>query len=145
MGPCTLILTQLVFLLLAQCAYSKKNVLFVIVDDLRPALGCFNDPNAVTPNIDAFAKKSTIFTKAYAQVLLLFFIIFENKFSIHLQQALCAPSRNSLLTSRHPDSLFNYDLESYWRVTAGNFTTIPQHFKNYGYTTALYGKIFHPG
>jgi arylsulfatase A-like enzyme len=66
-----LIVTQLtLLLLLAQNAHCKKNVLFVIVDDLRPAIGCYNDPNAVTPNIDAFAKKSTIFTKAYAQVLL---------------------------------------------------------------------------
>lgn len=68
MTPRTIIITKLTLFLLAQNVEAKKNVLFVIVDDLRPALGCFNDLNAVTPNIDAFAIKSTIFTKAYAQV-----------------------------------------------------------------------------
>jgi iduronate 2-sulfatase len=61
------------------------------------------------------------------------------------QQALCAPSRNSFLTSRRPDSLYLYDFYSYWRLAAGNFTTLPQHFKQNGYTTASFGKIFHPG
>ncbi|CAB3373865.1 Hypothetical predicted protein [Cloeon dipterum] len=97
------------------------------VDDLRPALGCFNDSDAVTPNLDSLARASTIFTRSYSQ------------------QALCAPSRNSFLTSRRPDSLYLYDTHSYWRVTAGNYTTIPQHLKNHGYTTASFGKIFHPG
>lgn len=62
-----------------------------------------------------------------------------------LQQALCAPSRNSFLTSRRPDSLHLYDFYSYWRNTVGNFTTLPQHFKNNGYYAHSIGKIFHPG
>ncbi|CAH0545961.1 unnamed protein product [Brassicogethes aeneus] len=61
------------------------------------------------------------------------------------QQALCAPSRNSFLTSRRPDSLKLYDFYSYWRDVAGNFTTFPQHFKENGYYTKSVGKIFHPG
>lgn len=62
-----------------------------------------------------------------------------------MQQALCAPSRNSFLTSRRPDTLHLYDFYSYWRDTVGNFTTIPQHFKQNGYYTHSIGKIFHPG
>lgn len=61
------------------------------------------------------------------------------------QQALCAPSRNSLLTSRRPDSLRLYDFYSYWRTTVGNFTTLPQYFKENGYFTYSIGKVFHPG
>lgn len=61
------------------------------------------------------------------------------------QQALCAPSRNSFLTSRRPDTLHLYDFYSYWRTSAGNFTTLPQHFKQNGYHTKTIGKIFHPG
>lgn len=61
------------------------------------------------------------------------------------QQALCAPSRNSFLTSRRPDTLHLYDFYSYWRTAAGNFTTLPQHFKENGYHTKSIGKIFHPG
>lgn len=62
-----------------------------------------------------------------------------------LQQALCAPSRNSMLTGRRPDTLHLYDFYNYWRKTVGNFTTLPQLFKEHGYTTYSVGKIFHPG
>lgn len=47
---------------------TQKNVLFIIVDDLRPALGCYGDVHAVTPNIDGLAKKSALFRWTYAQV-----------------------------------------------------------------------------
>lgn len=46
----------------------RKNVLFIIVDDLRPALHAAGDKNAITPNIDEFIHKSTYFTNAFAQV-----------------------------------------------------------------------------
>ncbi|XP_016839229.1 iduronate 2-sulfatase isoform X3 [Nasonia vitripennis] len=122
-------LTAILFLItsLSITSASNLNVLLVIVDDLRPALGCYNDPKAFTPNMDRLAERSVLFDKAYAQ------------------QALCAPSRNSLLTSRRPDTLGLYDFYSYWRKVAGNFTTLPQHFKSNGYTTASLGKVFHPG
>ncbi|XP_075212535.1 iduronate 2-sulfatase isoform X2 [Lycorma delicatula] len=103
------------------------NILLIMVDDLRPALGCYGDKNAHTPNTDAFAKDSVVFYRAYAQ------------------QALCAPSRNSLLTSRRPDTLHLYDFYSYWRDFAGNFTTLPQYFTENGYITKSIGKVFHPG
>lgn len=65
--------------------------------------------------------------------------------STYPQQAVCAPSRNSMLTSRRPDVLHLYDFDSYWRKTVGNFTTIPQYFKQNGYETMSIGKVFHPG
>lgn len=61
------------------------------------------------------------------------------------QQSLCAPSRNSMLTSRRPDTLHLYDTHSYWRKTVGNYTTIPQYFRGHGYQTYSIGKVFHPG
>ncbi|XP_023718635.1 iduronate 2-sulfatase isoform X3 [Cryptotermes secundus] len=106
---------------------AKDNIVFIIVDDLRPALGCYGDTMAHTPNIDALAESSIYFNNAY------------------VQQALCAPSRNSFLTSRRPDTLHLYDFYSYWREVAGNFTTLPQYFKENGYHTKAIGKIFHPG
>ncbi|GFY72761.1 iduronate 2-sulfatase [Trichonephila inaurata madagascariensis] len=105
----------------------KKNVLFIVVDDLRPALGCYGDERAITPNIDQLASKGVVFKNAYAQ------------------QALCAPSRTSFLTSRRPDSLHLYDTGSYWREAVGNFVTLPQHFKYHGYETISVGKVFHHG
>lgn len=46
----------------------RKNILFIIVDDLRPALRCYDDSLAVTPNIDRIAERSVLFERAYAQV-----------------------------------------------------------------------------
>ncbi|XP_055231801.1 iduronate 2-sulfatase-like [Gorilla gorilla gorilla] len=79
------------------------------------------------PNIDQLASHSLLFQNAFAQ------------------QAVCAPSRVSFLTGRRPDTTRLYDFNSYWRVHAGNFSTIPQYFKENGYVTMSVGKVFHPG
>ncbi|KAJ8281732.1 hypothetical protein COCON_G00042510 [Conger conger] len=105
----------------------RLNVLFIISDDLRPTIGCYGDPIVKSPNIDQLASKSSVFHNAYAQ------------------QAVCGPSRTSFLTSRRPDTTRLYDFNSYWRVHAGNYTTLPQYFKSQGYTTMSVGKVFHPG
>ncbi|XP_055378876.1 iduronate 2-sulfatase [Condylostylus longicornis] len=105
----------------------KRNVLMIIMDDFRPAIFAYGDRLAKTPNIDKFVEKSFYFTRAYAQ------------------QALCAPSRNSMLTGRRPDTIHLYDFYNYWRTFVGNFTTLPQYFKENGYLTHSVGKVFHPG
>uniref|UniRef100_A0AAQ6ARB3 Iduronate 2-sulfatase n=1 Tax=Amphiprion ocellaris TaxID=80972 RepID=A0AAQ6ARB3_AMPOC len=105
----------------------RKNVLFIMADDLRTSLGCYDDSVVKSPNIDQLASKSHVFLNAYAQ------------------QAVCAPSRISMLTSRRPDTTRLYDFNSYWRVHSGNYTTLPQYFKSKGYFTMSVGKVFHPG
>lgn len=114
---------------------SRPNVLFLVVDDMRPQLGCFEGPDFPaqphprmhTPNIDALAARSLLLKKAY------------------VQQAICSPSRTSLLTGRRPDTTRVHDFFHYWRNSGGNFTTIPQFFKEHGYLTIGMGKVFHPG
>ncbi|XP_010192656.1 PREDICTED: iduronate 2-sulfatase [Mesitornis unicolor] len=103
------------------------NVLFIVVDDLRPVLGCYGDKLVKSPNIDQLASRSIVFSNAYAQ------------------QAVCAPSRVSFLTGRRPDTTRLYDFYSYWRVHAGNYSTLPQYFKENNYMTLSVGKVFHPG
>nr|CAB3263463.1 iduronate 2-sulfatase-like [Phallusia mammillata] len=105
----------------------KPNVLFLVIDDLRPALGCYDYPKVLSPNIDNLASVSLQFNNA------------------HVQQTVCGPSRTSFLTSRRPDTTRLYDFGSYWRTHAGNYTTLPQHFKDNGYFTYSIGKVFHPG
>ncbi|XP_005095812.1 iduronate 2-sulfatase [Aplysia californica] len=105
----------------------RPNVLFIVVDDLRPTLGCYGEPILKTLNIDNLASKSLLFEQSF------------------VQQAFCGPSRTSFLTSRRPDTTRLYDLHSYWRTHAGNYTTLPQHFKQNGYITQSVGKVFHPG
>lgn len=103
----------------------KMNVLFIAIDDLRPELGCYGNELAVSPNIDQLADEGLLFERAYCQ------------------QAVCSPSRTSLLTGLRPDSTHVYDLTTHFRNTVPNVITLPQHFKNNGYYTTWWGKIFH--
>ena len=43
---------------------SRKNVLFIAVDDLKPLLGCDGDPVAQTPHIDRLSTRGTVFMSA---------------------------------------------------------------------------------
>lgn len=111
----------------SQTNSNQLNVLFIAVDDLRPALGCYGDEVANTPNIDALASRGLLFRRAYCQL------------------AVCSPSRLSLLTGRRPDTIKVWDLKTHFRDAIPNVVTLPQHFKNHGYHTQSLGKIFHGG
>ena len=111
----------------AQQPAARPNVLFFAVDDLRTDIGCFGSTEAKTPNIDALAKRGMVFRRAYCQ------------------QAVCSPSRTSLLTGLRPDSTKVYDLVTHFRDTAPDVVSLPQHFRENGYYTIGMGKIYHPG
>src|SRR6185503_13440081 len=68
-------------------ASPKPNVLLICVDDLKPVLGCYGDKRIQSPNIDRLAKRSVLFERAYCN------------------QAVCAPSRNALMTGVRPTTL----------------------------------------
>ncbi len=104
---------------------SRPNVLFIAVDDLRVNLGCYGDPVAKTPAIDALAARGVKFTRAYCQ------------------EAVCNPSRQSLLTGLRPDTLRVWDLKTHFRKTSPGVVSLPEHFKNNGYFAQSFGKIFH--
>ena len=124
-------LTILAALMLAPLAAlhaaSKPNVLFIAVDDLRPEMGCYGNKVVKTPNLDRIAARGMVFNRAY------------------VQQAVCSPSRTSLLTGRRPDATKVWDLETHFRVALPNTVTLPQHFKANGYHTAALSKIYHKG
>ena len=109
----------------ASSAGQRPNVLFIAVEDLRPVLGCYGDTTAVTPHLDRLASRGTVFQHAYCQ------------------QALCSPSRLSLLTGKRPDTTRVWDLSTHFREALPNTVTLPQFFKQHGYRTQGIGKIFH--
>lgn len=49
----------------AQIKSERPNVILILAEDMNPRLGAYGDPNAVTPNIDALAKESVLFTNAF--------------------------------------------------------------------------------
>jgi arylsulfatase A-like enzyme len=105
---------------------TRPNILFIAVDDLKPSLGCYGDSLAITPNIDQLAEGGVTFMLNFCQ------------------QALCAPSRASLLTGRYPDQLKVWDLQTLIREKNPGIVTLPQYFRDHGYNTAATGKIFDP-
>jgi arylsulfatase A-like enzyme len=105
----------------------KRNVLFIAVDDMRPDLGCYGNRYVKTPNLDGLASKGVTFLNAYCQ------------------QAVCSPSRTSLLTGRRPDTTGVYELQTHFRKNLPDVVTLPQHFRNNGYVTTGLGKLFHNG
>ena len=106
----------------------KPNVLFIAVDDLKPLLGCYGTSWIKSPNIDRLAGRGTVFTANYCQV------------------SFCAPSRASLLTGLRPDInglYFNPDKPSDWlRTRWPDLVTLPQQFRQQGYITHAFHKVF---
>lgn len=105
----------------------QPNILFIGIDDLRPELGCYGSDIAVSPNLDKLASQGLLFENAYCQ------------------QAICGPSRASLLTGIRPESSGVFHNYIKFREANPNVVTLPQHFKNNGYETVYTGKIFHHG
>ncbi len=108
-------------------AAEKPNILFIAVDDLRPELGCYGSPIAVTPHLDTLAGEGLLFERAYCQ------------------QAICRPSRASLMTGARPESTGLFHNYVSLRELQPDIVTLPQHLIAHGYETVYCGKIFHQG
>ncbi len=103
----------------------RLNVLMIAIDDLRPEVGCYGASYVHSPHIDRLARDGVTFTRAYCQ------------------QAVCSPSRTSLLTGLRPDATRIYDLNTHFRKTIPGIVTLPEHFKQHGYHTQGLSKIYH--
>lgn len=111
-----------------EASASRPNVLLLLVDDLKPALGCYGDKAARTPHIDALAARSLRFELAYCN------------------QAVCAPSRYTLMLGSRSTSTGLYGLDSKLRERLPDAVTLPRHFAIHGgYRTESLGKIYHIG
>lgn len=104
---------------------SPPNVLFIVVDDLRPELACYGAKHMHTPRIDELAASGLRFDRAYCQV------------------SVFNPSRNSVLSGLRPTSTGIFANNKFFRLPLPDVVTLPQHFKNHGYDSVSLGKVFH--
>lgn len=122
-------------LLLLSPAFARKNVLFLICDDLRPQMNqAYGQTFMHTPNFDRLANTSLTFDYAFTNM------------------AICSASRNSFLSGRLPDNTRTWNFIDDFRMSGvstggrsgADWTTFPQHFKNNGYRVYGHGKLYHP-
>eukprot|EP00038_Savillea_parva_P014197 m.214716 g.214716 ORF g.214716 m.214716 type:complete len:571 (+) comp27313_c0_seq1:98-1810(+) len=107
---------------------TAKNVVFMVMDDARPAQRyAYNQTDVFTPNMDRLAQGGTVFRHAYSQI------------------AVCGPSRNSFMTGRRPDTTRVWNFMTNFRNAPNGsaWVSLPQYFKQHGYTTLGAGKLFH--
>ena len=90
------------------------NILWVTCEDTSPYLGCYGDPDAITPNIDKLAAESVLYTKAFATA------------------PVCAPSRSCLVTGVHAISLGTQHLRSQVELP-NEIKCFPQFLRLAGY------------
>ena len=112
----------LLALTLAPAAFAadrRPNVGWIVAEDVSPNLGCYGDPDAVTPNLDKFAKQGARFTRCFTHA------------------PVCAPSRSGLITGQYPTTLGSHHMRS-------KLTTPPPLFvdglRKAGYFVAWPGK-----
>jgi iduronate 2-sulfatase len=110
----------------ASAEAAGPNVLFIAIDDLRPELGCYGHFQIKSPAIDRIASEGMLFERAYCQ------------------QAVCGPSRLSMLLGVHPDrvKVYGMTLHDEWRRYRPGFASLPEQFRTAGWTTVGFGKIF---
>ena len=106
-------------------ASKKKNILFIMVDDLRPELNIYGENKISSPHIDALAKSGVVFNRAYSNV------------------PVCGASRASLLTGIRPTSKRFLRYNASIKKEAPNALNLVKHLKNEGYTTISNNKITH--
>lgn len=106
-------------------ADERPNILFIAIDDLRPELGCYGSEIALTPHMDALAGDGLLFDRAYCQ------------------QAICSPSRASIMTGARPDTIGVTENYTYFRDANPDIVTLPQYLWENGYETVHTGKIYH--
>jgi iduronate 2-sulfatase len=105
----------------------RYSVLLIVADDLRPAMGCYGDGRAKTPNLDRLAARGVRFDRAY------------------VQYPVCNPSRTSMLTGTRPEKNGVIGNDTFFRDKLPDVVTLPQLFRQHGATTVSYGKVFHAG
>ena len=105
---------------------AERNVIFIITDDESPTLGCYGDPAAVTPAIDAIARDGMIFRNAFATT------------------ASCSASRSVVMSGLHNHRNGQFGHQHHYHKFASFHNVVslslPRVMNRAGYRTAHIGK-----
>ena len=103
----------------------KQNILFISIDDFRPKISSYVETKMITPNIDKLASEGLQFNNAYTNI------------------AVCGASRASIMTGIRPSEKRFNDFSTRASVDTPNAIPLNRIFKENGYETISYGKIYH--
>lgn len=108
---------------------TRRNVLYIVVDDLRTELRAYGQRHMHTPHIDRLARSGLTFKRAFAQY------------------PHCVPSRSSFLSGRRPETTGVYSIfprEMSFRDSRGaTWVDLPGHFHQQGWRVFGGGKLHH--
>ncbi|MEO0475606.1 MAG: sulfatase [Planctomycetota bacterium] len=103
---------------------APRNVVMIVTDDQSQTLGCYGDPVAKTPNLDALAADGTLFRQAFATT------------------ASCSASRSVILTGLHNHANGQYGHVHHFHKfqSYDNVVSLPRYLTAAGYRTGRFGK-----
>lgn len=95
-------------------AADRPNILWLTSEDHGPQMGCYGDPLARTPHVDALAAKGMLFKRAWSNA------------------PVCAPARTIIISGLYPPALGAEHMRSEVAMPAGA-KMYPQHLREVGY------------
>jgi uncharacterized sulfatase len=93
---------------------ARPNILWLTIEDTSCTLGCYGDPDAITPNLDALAKHGVRYSHAFSMA------------------GVCAPSRSCLITGMYPTTLGSHYMRCQAALPAG-VRCFTEHLRKAGY------------
>jgi N-sulfoglucosamine sulfohydrolase len=108
---------------LNRAAARRPNILLIVSEDHGPHLGCYGDRTVPTPHLDSLASEGVRWENAY------------------VTQAVCSPSRASILTGLYPHQNGQIGLATHAYTMVRDCETLPNLLKRQGYRTGLIGKL----
>jgi N-sulfoglucosamine sulfohydrolase len=100
-------------------AEPRPNIIWIVGEDMGPELGCYGDPQAITPNMDKLASQGARFTHCFTHA------------------PVCAPSRSGLITGMYPTTIGTHHMRSKLIAPPPTFTS---YLRKAGYFVAWPGK-----
>ena len=99
----------------------RPNILWIVLEDLSPELGCYGDPYAITPHMDRLAADGVLYTRAFSN------------------GGACAPARSTLITGMYPPGLGTHHMRSEGLPPAF-VKGFPEYLRQAGYYTSNHAK-----